>query len=69
MIDDCKAAIDSQGYVVDWTINKCSFSQFFIAEEISVHNRNDFRMWDDDDNYDYFYYLPKTPTILVHSLS
>ncbi|MBL0341580.1 MAG: hypothetical protein IPP71_11945 [Bacteroidetes bacterium] len=55
LFDDCKAAIDGQGYVVDWTINKCSFSQFFHSEEINLHNRNDFRMWDDDDNYDYFY--------------
>ncbi|MBK9047310.1 MAG: hypothetical protein IPL74_11495 [Bacteroidetes bacterium] len=38
IFDDCKAAIDGQGYPNNWNINKCSFTQFFLSEDINMHN-------------------------------
>ncbi|MBA3285027.1 MAG: hypothetical protein H0U27_08215, partial [Nitrosopumilus sp.] len=55
--DDCKAAIDGQGKVTNWNITNCSFSQFFISEDINMHNNNKFRIYDSDDTnpFDYHY--------------
>jgi hypothetical protein len=43
IFDDCKAAIDGQGHPINWNITKCSFSQFFVSEDINRHNSNLFK--------------------------
>ncbi|MBL0340423.1 MAG: hypothetical protein IPP71_05530 [Bacteroidetes bacterium] len=42
IFDDCKAAIDGQGYPIHWNILHCSLSQFFQGEDIHMHNYNEF---------------------------
>ncbi|MBL0339723.1 MAG: hypothetical protein IPP71_01695 [Bacteroidetes bacterium] len=46
IFDDCKAAIDGQGDPINWTIENCSFSQFFSSEDINMHNNNLFRAYE-----------------------
>jgi hypothetical protein len=41
IFDDCKAAIDGQGNPCSWYINNCTFSQYFIQEDINKHNISD----------------------------
>ncbi len=57
LFDDCKAAIDGQGDPVDWIISDCTFSQFFISEDINKHNDNRFKLYDsaDANPFDYHY--------------
>ncbi len=55
IFDDCKAAIDGQGDPNDWIINDCTFSQFFLGEDINKHNDNRFKGWSLNNNLDYFY--------------
>ncbi len=50
IFDDCKAAIDGQGYPTNWVINKCTFSQFFLSEDINRHNDNNFNGYHIKDN-------------------
>ncbi len=38
IFDDCKAAIDGQGNPCSWYINNCTFSQYFLQEDINKHN-------------------------------
>jgi hypothetical protein len=59
IFDDCKAAIDGQGHPINWNITKCSFSQFFVSEDINRHNSNLFKMRKPNDDageaFDYHY--------------
>lgn len=40
IFDNCKAAIDGQGNPCSWYINNCTFSQFFMEENVNKHNNN-----------------------------
>jgi hypothetical protein len=59
IFDDCKAAIDGQGHPINWNITKCSFSQFFVSEDINRHNSNLFKKRTPNDDageeFDYHY--------------
>lgn len=50
IFDDCKAAIDGQGYPINWNILHCSLSQFFQSEDIHMHNYNEFHSQYVDNN-------------------
>ncbi|MBL0341512.1 MAG: hypothetical protein IPP71_11560 [Bacteroidetes bacterium] len=39
MFDECKSAIDGQGYEYEWLINDCSFSQFMFVDDINGHDQ------------------------------
>jgi hypothetical protein len=49
IFDDCKAALDGQGKIVNWNINHCSFTQFFSSEDINMHNDNRFKINESND--------------------
>ncbi|MBK7971403.1 MAG: hypothetical protein IPK08_22065 [Bacteroidetes bacterium] len=55
IFDDCKAAIDGQGYPADWLIYNNSFSQHFFSEDINRHNDNRFRGYKGVGTFDYHY--------------
>lgn len=50
IFDDCKAAIDDSGYPHSQEIKKCSFSQFFLSEDINKHNDERFTTYYLDPN-------------------
>jgi len=59
IFDDCKTAIDGQGYPMDWFIDRCSLTQFFHSEDINKHNDNNFAILKEENgvilNQDYHY--------------
>jgi hypothetical protein len=65
IFDDCKAAIDGQGYPANWLIYNNSFSQHFFSEDINRHNDNRFQGYDPDEanpfDYHYCYYGATCP--------
>ena len=38
--DECKTALDDQGYFLNISINNCTFGQFFNQETLNRHNNN-----------------------------